>query len=141
MGLLVVNAEPRRLSTRLRKLDGHGLVRLMTRDDGAFAIGPVRAQPGTSASGSLDVAARAGDPGTHVPLTILHGQTRGPVLALVAGVHGMEYVPVLALQRAAAAIDPATLSGTVILVHAANMPSLLGRTIYYSPIDGKNLNR
>jgi predicted deacylase len=29
----------------------------------------------------------------------------------------------------------------VILVHVANMPSYLGRTIYYSPTDGKNLNR
>jgi len=29
----------------------------------------------------------------------------------------------------------------VILVHVANMPSFLGRTIYFSPIDGKNLNR
>ena len=27
------------------------------------------------------------------------------------------------------------------MVHVANMPSFLGRTIYYSPIDGKNLNR
>jgi predicted deacylase len=31
--------------------------------------------------------------------------------------------------------------GTVIMVHVANMPSFLGRTIYYSPADGKNLNR
>jgi predicted deacylase len=27
------------------------------------------------------------------------------------------------------------------MVHVANMPSFLGRTIYYSPVDGKNLNR
>jgi hypothetical protein len=27
------------------------------------------------------------------------------------------------------------------MVHIANMPSFLGRTIYYSPIDGKNMNR
>jgi hypothetical protein len=113
----------------------------MATDHEAFAIGPVRAQPGASASGMLDVAARAGDAGTHVPITILHGPAPGPVLALVAGVHGMEYVPVLALQRAAAAIDPAALRGTTVLVHAANLPSLLGRTIYYSPVDGKNLNR
>jgi predicted deacylase len=59
----------------------------------------------------------------------------------VAGVHGMEYVPILALQRAAGAIDPELLRGTVVLVHTANMPSFLGRTIYYSPVDGRNLNR
>jgi len=29
----------------------------------------------------------------------------------------------------------------VVIVHVANMPSFLGRTIYYSPVDGKNLNR
>ena len=62
-------------------------------------------------------------------------------VALVAGVHGMEYTPILALQRLRDTIDPAHLRGAVILVHVANMPSFLGRTVYYSPIDGKNLNR
>ncbi len=38
-------------------------------------------------------------------------------------------------------LDPARLAGTVLLVHVANLPSFLRRTIYYSPIDGKNLNR
>jgi hypothetical protein len=63
------------------------------------------------------------------------------VLALVAGVHGQEYTPVLALQRLRTAIDPTTLTGTIIMVHVANMPSFTGRTIYYSPVDRKNLNR
>jgi hypothetical protein len=62
-------------------------------------------------------------------------------LALTAGVHGMEYPPILALQKLLTALDPKTLSGTVIMVHVANMPSFLGRTIYYSPVDGHNLNR
>ena len=67
--------------------------------------------------------------------------TAGPVLALVAGTHGMEYVPIIALQRMRTTIDPKTLRGNVVMVHVANMPSFLGRTIYYSPVDGKNLNR
>jgi predicted deacylase len=53
----------------------------------------------------------------------------------------MEYVPIVALQRLRTAINPATLTGTIVMVHVANMPSFLGRTIYYSPADGKNLNR
>jgi predicted deacylase len=53
----------------------------------------------------------------------------------------MEYPPILASQRLREGIDPKTLAGTVVLVHVANMPSFLGRTIYYSPIDGRNLNR
>ncbi len=40
-----------------------------------------------------------------------------------------------------ASLDPKTLTGTLILVHVANMPSYLGRTVYYSPADDKNLNR
>lgn len=113
----------------------------MTDDHDSFAVGSVRATPGTGAAGALDVRAHGSEPGTHIPITILHGRSRGPVLALVAGVHGMEYVPVMALQRAAATIDPLTLTGTVLLVHVANVPSFLGRTIYYSPVDGRNLNR
>jgi predicted deacylase len=83
----------------------------------------------------------AGDAGTQLPITTIEGSKPGPTLALIAGNHGYEYPPILALQELPAQIDPATLSGTVILVHVANMPSFLGRTIYFSPIDGKNLNR
>ncbi len=106
-----------------------------------FTIGPVTAAPGTLASGTLQVPARSGDSGTTIPISIVHGARPGPVLALIAGTHGMEYVPIVALQRLRTAIDPKELRGTIVMVHVANMPSFLGRTIYYSPIDGKNLNR
>jgi predicted deacylase len=107
----------------------------------AFTVGPVTAPPGTVAAGTIQVAARAGDAGTTIPITVINGGSAGPVLALIAGTHGMEYVPIVALQRMRDKIDPKTLKGTIVMVHVANMPSFLGRTIYYSPIDGKNLNR
>ena len=106
-----------------------------------FTVGDVSAAPGTLAGGTLQIAARQGDTGSTVPFSILHGASPGPVLALIAGTHGMEYVPIVALQRMRGTIDPKTLRGTIIMVHVANMPSFLGRTIYYSPVDGKNLNR
>jgi predicted deacylase len=106
-----------------------------------FTVASVTAQPGSIAAGAIEIAPRAGDSGTTVPFTIIHGSSPGPVLALVAGTHGMEYVPIIALQRMRTTIDPKALRGTVVMVHLANMPSFLGRTIYYSPIDGKNLNR
>ncbi len=81
------------------------------------------------------------DAGTQIPLTTISGARPGPVLALVAGNHGYEYPPVLALQKLRSQVDAAQLSGTVIMVHVANMPSFLGRTVYFSPVDGKNLNR
>jgi predicted deacylase len=106
-----------------------------------LTVGGVTAKPGSISSGELQIAPRAGDQGTTVPFTIVNGAAAGPVLALISGTHGMEYVPIIASQRLRTEIDPAALRGAVILVHVANMPSFLGRTIYYSPIDGKNLNR
>ena len=104
-------------------------------------VGGITAAPGRIASGTIEIPARTGDQGTTLPITVINGAKSGPVLALVAGTHGMEYTPILALQRLKAAIDPATLTGAVIMVHVANMPSYLGRTVYYSPADNKNLNR
>ena len=106
-----------------------------------LTVGSVTAAPGTIASGELNVPPRPGDQGTTIPFTVINGRERGPILALVSGTHGMEYVPIIASQRLRTEIDPASLRGAVILVHVANMPSFLGRTIYYSPADGKNLNR
>jgi predicted deacylase len=73
-------------------------------------------------------------------VSVVHGARPGKVLALIAGTHGYEYTSVVALPRVLAALDPARMSGSVILVHMANPPSFYGRRIYYSP-DGKNLNR
>ena len=105
-----------------------------------FTVGAITAAPGTRASGFLEVP-KGSDAGTRIPVTLIHGAKPGPVLALVAGTHGYEYSPVVAMQRFPAKVDPRELAGTIIVVHVANMPSFLGRTIYYSPIDGKNLNR
>jgi predicted deacylase len=113
----------------------------------SFTIGSITAAPGTLASGLLVVhgrlasASSTGDAGTVIPVSIAHGTSDGPVLALVAGTHGSEYVPIVALQRLRAQIDPRTLRGTVVLVHIANVPSFFGRRVYYSPGDGQNLNR
>lgn len=105
-----------------------------------FSVGAVKASEGTAVSGFLDVPAGT-DSGSKIPITVIHGTSKGPVLALLAGIHGYEYPPITALQSMRTEIDPALLRGTVILVHVANLPSFLGRTIYYSPVDGKNLNR
>jgi hypothetical protein len=122
------------------------VVAIMAAAPGALAqerlsVGPLAAAPGTTASGEIAVPALGADRGTTIPITLVNGSRPGPVLALVAGVHGMEYAPILALQRLRDRLDPSQLRGALILVHVANVPSFLGRTIYYSPVDGKNLNR
>ena len=105
-----------------------------------LTIAGVTARPGERASGFLEVPAAA-DSGTRIPISILRGATAGPTLALIGGTHGSEVAPILALQQVRAMVDPRQLKGTLLIVHVANMPSFLGRTIYYSPIDRKNLNR
>jgi len=95
--------------------------------------------PGTHQKFKLDVA--DGKDSTFIPVSVLHGSQPGPVLGITAGVHGYEYAPILAAQQLAQQIDPTTLSGTVILVHLANVPSFLGRSPYINPLDQKNLNR
>ena len=106
----------------------------------SFVVGAVEAERGHQASGYLSVP-RGIDEGTTIPITIAHGIGNGPTLALIAGTHGYEYPGITALQRLRKSLDPGELNGTIIMVHVANLPSFLGRTIYYSPVDGKNLNR
>ncbi len=94
-----------------------------------------------SASAQIDNRTIEAGQGALIPITTIRGAKTGPTIALIAGNHGYEYTPIIALQRLRGMIEPAKLSGTVILVHVANTPSFLGRTIYFSPLDGKNLNR
>ena len=105
-----------------------------------FTVGEITVPRGERVSGFI-IVPEGVDEGTTIPVTIVHGASDGPVLALIAGIHGYEYPPITALQAMRTKVDPAVLSGTIILVHIANMPAFLGRTIYYSPADGKNLNR
>jgi predicted deacylase len=105
-----------------------------------FQVGSIQVQPGQARSGYLPVPSGP-DGDTRIPVTVINGASRGPALAIIAGNHGYEYPPILAAQRLAASIAPQTLRGRMVIVHIANMPSFLKRTIYYSPIDQQNLNR
>ncbi len=106
-----------------------------------FTIGTAKVKAGSAAAGFLSVPAGKDGPETEIPYTVIRGANKGPVLALVAGLHAYEYPPILALYRLKTAIDPKSLRGTLVLVHIANLPSFKKRTIYYVPEDWKNLNR
>jgi predicted deacylase len=106
----------------------------------SLIIGSASGRPGEKVSGFIDVPDR-GDPGARIPVSIIAGANDGPVLALVAGTHGSEPSPIVALQRVRAELDPSELTGTVVIVHVANVPSFQQRTIYRGPWDQKNLNR
>lgn len=103
-------------------------------------IGGIQASPGEISSGHIKIDNAEGID-LFIPVTVINGKKEGKTLALVAGVHGFEYPPILALYRIKKMIDPAELSGTLILVHIANLPGFQKRIIYYNPYDWKNLNR
>jgi predicted deacylase len=104
-------------------------------------VGEVLAAPGEKSSGYINVPGGDDDGPVRIPITVVNGAKDGPTLALVAGVHGYEYPPVLAMTRLSVELDPAELSGKVIIVHVANIPSFLKRTVYYNPHDWQNFNR
>ncbi|MFC2169892.1 succinylglutamate desuccinylase/aspartoacylase family protein [Acidobacteriota bacterium] len=107
----------------------------------AIKVGEVKALPGEKASGFIHVPAGADGPEIRIPVTVINGAKVGPVLALTAGVHGYEYVPILALQRLREKLDASEIRGAVIMAHVVNVPSFFRRTIYYNPYDWKNQNR
>lgn len=81
------------------------------------------------------------DQQANIPITAIVGAQSGPTLLVLSGIHGSEYSPIVASQRLATTLEPEIISGKIIFVHIANMPAYLGRTVYTSPADGKNLNR
>ena len=106
---------------------------------GPFRVGTASALPGAVATGVIEIAPRGR--GARCPVTVCEGHGRGPVVALIAGVHGSEFSPILALSRFPRRVTAAGLGGTLVMVHAANPPAFFGRTVYTGPVDGKNLNR
>jgi uncharacterized protein len=106
----------------------------------SFVFAGKRVAPGSRLDIDLAVPA-LGDEGTTIPVTVFHGAKPGPVLAITCGIHGYEFIPILAAQRILPQIDPAQLSGTLILVRVAHVPAFLKRSTFINPNDGKNLNR
>lgn len=95
---------------------------------------------GEKRSFTIPIKSKTGD-STFIPVTVFHGKAEGPVLGLIAGIHGNEYPPIIAMQRLPQLIDLNLLKGTIIIVHMANVNAFFKRSVFYNPADGKNLNR
>ena len=72
---------------------------------------------------------------------LLCGAHPGKTLVVTAGVHGCEYVGILALQKLVETLDCATLYGQVILLPLVNPKGFFAGVKQLNPADGKNLNR
>jgi predicted deacylase len=105
-----------------------------------FAVGSASAERGQKATGYVDVPAGV-DAATQIPVVVVNGARPGPVLALVSGLHGTEYASIIALERLIARLDPAEVSGTVVVLPLVNLPSFLRKVPHVNPVDEKSMNR
>jgi len=106
-----------------------------------FKIADVIVQPSSREDVYLNTLSGDNDPAAIIPVTVIHGAKHGPVLAVVAGIHGYEYTSIIAVNQWVKQLKPDTLSGTVVIVRLAHVPAFEERSIYVNPYDRKNLNR
>lgn len=80
-----------------------------------------------------------------LPMWLINGAAggvgEGPTLVVTAGVHAAEYASIAAALDLGRSLDPARLTGRVIVVPVLDVPALGARSIYVCPLDGKNPNR
>jgi predicted deacylase len=105
-----------------------------------FTVGTATAARGRSATGVIVVPAGS-DAGTNIPVAVVHGARPGRVMALVAGAHGTEYASIIALEKMILLLDPAQVTGTVIIVPLVNLASFEQKVAHVNPVDGKSMNR
>lgn len=109
-------------------------------DRKTFTVGTATAARGQTVTGTIEVPAGM-DAALSIPVAVIHGAKRGPVLALVAGAHGTEYASIIALEKLIGMVNAAEVSGTVIIVPLINIPSFEQKVPHLNPIDKKNMNR
>ncbi|HWW19080.1 MAG TPA: M14 family metallopeptidase [Candidatus Saccharimonadales bacterium] len=110
------------------------------RQQSSFSVGTASAEPGQKGTGTIDVPAGS-DASTQIPVVVIRGSNPGPTLALVSGAHGTEYASIIALEGLIGGLDPAQISGTVILVPLVNIPSFQQKVPHVNPVDNKSMNR
>ena len=103
-------------------------------------VGTAIAHAGERANGFIQVPSGV-DAAASIPVIIINGAKPGPRLAIVAGSHGTEYASIIALEKLANHIDPAQLSGSVVILPLVNLASFNQKVPHVNPIDGKNMNR
>lgn len=87
---------------------------------------------------------KAGDLASHsveIPVTLIAGADEGPTLSITAGMHATEYAGIVAAYELAKRIEPAKLTGNVIIAPLLNRYGFDALSLRINPVDGANLNR
>src|SRR2546426_8538121 len=128
---------------RLMSAVGLGIafvISIAAQDRKTFTVGTATAARGQKATGTIEVPGGS-DAGLSIPVAVFHGAKPGPVLALVAGSHGTEYTSIIALEKLIGMLNPAEISGTVIIVPLINIQSFEQKVPHLNPVDRKSMNR
>lgn len=104
-----------------------------------YVLGDLEAAPGSQVRGYCAVS--LGATTISLPFVITHGAEPGPVLGVTAGIHGGEYVPMVAVRQFVRELDPARMRGTVVACLQSSPVAFQQRVAFLNPLDGQNLNR
>jgi uncharacterized protein len=104
-----------------------------------FAIDRDRVAPGERRDLRLEVGEDYIGERLWIPLVVVHGARRGPVLALTAAIHGDELNGVAVVRDVLALLDPEALAGTVLGVPIVNVLGVQFHSRYLP--DRRDLNR
>jgi predicted deacylase len=108
--------------------------------EGPVTVGTTRSVVGETSYGAIKVGETGDGAPVEIPVAIVTGTKDGPTVWMQNGVHGDEYVGAGALQRLLATVDPANLSGTLVVIPMLNQ--LAFRSLSrMSPQDGLDMNR
>jgi len=75
------------------------------------------------------------------PFFSIVGAHPGQTFLITAGIHAAEYTGIEAAIRLGRLLDPAEISGTVVIIPLLNRPGFYERSVYVNPEDGENMNR
>jgi predicted deacylase len=104
-----------------------------------LSVGDVKAAAGEVGKGKLGAVELADGSKASIPVVVMNGTQDGPVLTVVAGVHGTELSGIGALLEVLRDVHPRSLRGALIAVPGANpLAYRVGQHI--TPIDNTNLS-
>jgi predicted deacylase len=92
---------------------------------GAISIRDISAAEGEKMYGRIQVGEWSDGSGIGIPIAIANGAKPGPVVLVLASMHGDEMVGTEAARRLLSELDPVSMSGSVIACFAVNIPAFL----------------
>lgn len=105
----------------------------------SICFGGVVAAPGEKATGEIALQGSI----HKLPVAVFNGKEDGKTLLITASIHGFEYPGIQTAAELIRELDPAQMSGAVVIIPVVNASGFYGRNPYICPEDEKqqNLNK